>query len=186
VKLDSFPVQMINCLGCSMSDPSRSGRPSVPRASLSKVYLCGPITGLMLSEATGWRRAVTAALAGEAQIIDPTRDSPDFTRRSESATTRFLTARRLRHGKRTVARARSDIRRSDLVLACFLDAKAVSIGAVGEIFWAEAMGKPVVVVREDDNLHNHDMINEIAGWIFDDLDQAVEQVRRLIGISASR
>lgn len=123
------------------------------------------------------------ALAGEARFIDPTRDNPDTTRRSENAVTRSLTAGRLLHGKRTVARDRFDIRRSDLVLACFLGSKAVSIGSVGEIFWADAMGKPVIVVRGEDNPHNHDMLNEIAGWIFDNLDDAIIQVKKLIAVT---
>ena len=41
----------------------------------------------------------------------------------------------------------------------------------------------MLIVREDDNVHNHDMLNEIAGWIFNDLDRAVAQVRELIAAS---
>jgi hypothetical protein len=149
------------------------------------VYLCGPITGLSLSESTGWRRTVSAALSGEAQVIDPTRDSPDPTRHSQAKATRTLSVERMLHGKRTVARDRFDIQRCDLLLACFLGAKSVSIGAVGEIFWADAMSKPVIIVREDDNVHNHDMLNEIAGWIFDDLDTAIEQIRRVINSASA-
>lgn len=163
-----------------MSGPNGNGEEGVVRTHVHTVYLCGPITGLPIAKATSWRNTVIAALSGEAQVIDPTRDSPDSTKRSESAATRALTAGRLLHGKRTVARDRFDIRRSDVVLACFLGAKSVSIGSVGEIFWADAMGKLVIVVREEDNVHNHDMLNEIAGWIFDDLDAAIEQVRIVI------
>lgn len=163
-----------------MSKEIRHRATGVGRARLQNVYLCGPITGLPLAEATGWRRAVTAALEGEVLVIDPTRDAPDTERRYDSASTRGLSAARLLHGKLTVARDHFDIRRSNLVFACFLGAKAVSIGAVGEIFWANAMRKPIIVVREDDNPHNHDMLNELAGWIFNDLEAAIEQVRRLI------
>jgi nucleoside 2-deoxyribosyltransferase len=157
------------------AEPAEPAGPRVPI-----VYLCGPITGLSLREARGWRRTVARALAGEAEVIDPTRDSPDTTRRSESAATQVLSAKRLLHGKHTIARDRYDIRRSDLVLACFLGIRSVSIGAVGEIFWADAMGKPVVLVREADNIHNHDMLNEIAGWIFEDLEPALDLVRTVI------
>jgi hypothetical protein len=163
-----------------MSYPTMKRNPSAVRARLPSVYLCGPITGLSLPESTGWRRAVSAALEGEALVIDPTRDSPDPTRRSQAKATRTLSVERLLHGKRTVARDRYDIQRCDLLLACFLGAKNVSIGAVGEIFWADAMGKAVIIVREEDNVHNHDMLNEIAGWIFDDLGTAIEQIRRVI------
>ena len=128
---------------------------------------------------------MTSALAGEARVIDPTRAAFDTTRQSDSSATRPLTVERLLHGKHTVARDRFDIRCTDIVLACFLGAKAVSIGAVGEIFWADALGKPVIIVREQDNIHNHDMLNEVAGWIFEDLHQAIEQVRTLISASGS-
>jgi len=147
---------------------------------LHTVYLCGPITGLSRRQATGWRRHVAELLAGEAEIIDPTRDLPDLIRRSEMPATLAAKAERLLHGKRTVARDWFDIQRADLVFACFVGAKSVSIGAVGEIFWADALGKPVVIVREEDNVHNHDMLNEIAGWVFNNLGDAIEQVKRVL------
>jgi nucleoside 2-deoxyribosyltransferase len=150
------------------------------RARAPAVYLCGPITGTSAAQAMTWRQDVAAALDVVAEVIDPTRDAVDYVQRSADAAAQRLTADRLRHAKGIVTRDRFDIRRSDLVLACFLGARAVSIGSVGEIFWADAMGKPVVIVREDDNPHNHDMLNEIAGWIFADLGSAVEQVKRLL------
>jgi nucleoside 2-deoxyribosyltransferase len=162
-----------------MTGPAGKDKRKAPRARLHTVYLCGPITGVSLNDALNWRRTVITSLAREAQFIDPTRDFVDPIRKSESADTRSLTAERLLHGKRTVARDRYDVQSSDLVLACFLGATAVSIGAVGEIFWADAMGKPVIIVREDDNIHNHDMLNEIAGWIFADLDAAIGQIRKM-------
>jgi hypothetical protein len=144
------------------------------------VFLCGPITGLTRERAAGWRAQVTRALAGEAVTLDPMRDQPDVTRRAPGADTDPSGVGRLVHGKRTVARNRFDVERSDLVLACFLGATSVSIGAVGEIFWADLLRKPVIIVREADNPHNHDMLNEIAAWIFADLDLAIAQVRRML------
>jgi nucleoside 2-deoxyribosyltransferase len=146
-----------------------------------RVYLCGPITGQSPLAATGWRTEVAAALRDTAECIDPTRDSPDYDSKYDCEATQPLTVERLRHGKKTIVRNKFDVNRSDIVLACFLGCNAVSIGAVGEIFWAQAMGKPVIIVREDDNIHNHDMLNEIAGWIFPGLDAAIEQVKRLLG-----
>jgi hypothetical protein len=169
-----------------MSADIGDGAAGVVRADLQTVYLCGPITGMPLQEAVGWRRAATEALAGTARVIDPTLYSPDTTRRSDSAATRALTEERLLRGRRTVARDQADVRRSDLVLACFLGARSVSIGSVGEMFWADAMGKPIVFVREEENVHNHDMLNAIAGWVFTDLDAAIGQVRRLIHPGAGR
>ena len=144
------------------------------------VFLCGPITGHAPGQAAGWRNKVAHALAGDVVTIDPLRDRPDAVRRADHPRTRGPSAARLAHGKRTVARDRFDVERSDVVLACFLGATSVSIGAVGEIFWADLLRKPVIIVREADNPHNHDMLNEIAAWIFDDLDAAIDQVRQLL------
>src|SRR5208283_3584080 len=130
-------------------------------STLPKVYLCGPITGQTARGARTWRADVTAALEGTADCIDPTRDSPEYSRHCESSIGQPLTVERLRHGKRTLVRNRFDIGRSDILLGCFLGCSAVSIGSVGEIFWADAIGKPVIIVREDENIHNHDMLNEL-------------------------
>jgi len=161
-----------------MSNLIRNAKSTVLPTHMQTIYLCGPITGLTLPDAKSWRHKVKGSLANLAQVIDPTRDSPDTIRRSESAQTRVMTANRLLHGKQIVKRNRFDIERSDVVLACFLGTKSVSIGSVGEIFWADAMGKPVIIVREEDNLHNHDMLNEIATWIFEDLEEAINQVQK--------
>ena len=144
------------------------------------IYLCGPITGLSLDQSTNWRRDAILALSPHVNVIDPTRDFPDPIRRSVGSAHRALSTKRLVHGKRTLVRDRFDIQRSDIVLACFLNAKHVSIGSVGEIFWADILRKPVIIIREEDNPHNHDMLNEIAGWIFDDFAPAIEQVKKLI------
>jgi hypothetical protein len=149
---------------------------------LHTVFLCGPITGFSQAASRNWRQKVTLALEKEACVIDPTRDFLTSKRHSEDVAGRSLTAERLLHGKRTVARNRFDIRRADVVLACFLGSESVSIGAVGEIFWADALSKPIVIVREENNIHNHDMLNELAGWIFEDLGTAVNQVKRLVRI----
>ena len=151
---------------------------------LPTVFLCGSITGSTRAAAKDWREHVTKALERDARVIDPTRDVLDTKRQIDDTASQALTAERLLHGKRTVARNMFDIRRCDLVLACFLGADSVSIGAVGEIFWANALSKPVMIVREPSNVHNHDMLNELAGWIFEDLDTAIDQVRMLLRTTA--
>src|SRR5690242_17439401 len=115
----------------------RDGRES-GTSHLPTVLLCGPITGISPAKAGEWRRKVARALDGDAHVIDPTRDVIETRRRSACSAGQPSTAERLLHGKRTVARDQFDVRRADLVLACFLGAKSVSIGAVGEIFWANA------------------------------------------------
>ena len=92
-----------------MDRSNGAGEAGGARSRLPTVYLCGPITGISFEQATSWRRSVIAALAREAEVIDPTREVPDLTRRSENAATQALTTERLLHGKHTVARAQYDI-----------------------------------------------------------------------------
>lgn len=143
------------------------------------VYLCGPITGRSPEEAMNWRTYVIDKLSPRICVIDPTRDEPDGVRRSAESSE--LTVKRLMHGKAVVSRDRFDVQRSDLLLANFLGADTVSIGAIGEIFWADLIRTPVIVVREKfGNPHDHDMINEIASWIFHDLDAAIAKIEVIL------
>ena len=73
-------------------------------------------------------------------------------------------------------RDRMDVMRCDMVIANFLGAKKVSIGTVMEIAWADAFRKPIVVVMEKGNIHEHSMLNQVSGFIVSSLDEAIELV----------
>lgn len=149
--------------------------------TLPTVYLCGPITGIKSNEALEWREYVTGRLKPDIITIDPTRDNPNLQRESKLPGTIDRRLSRSVHGTGVIARDRFDLRRSDLVLANFLGAERVSIGSVGEIFWADAMRIPVIIVREESgNIHDHEMLNALAGWILPDLDAAIGKVRLLL------
>jgi nucleoside 2-deoxyribosyltransferase len=141
------------------------------------VYLAGPISGVATSEATSWRGQFKALLKPDIQCLSPVRDqidsSPDYP----------LTMEKVRHGKGSVSRDRMDIMRSDLVVVNFVGAKGVSIGSVGEMFWADAYRKPVVLIIEDDkpdNPHFHLFILELASWRFASLEQAAQKVNVIL------
>ncbi|MGE0684245.1 MAG: hypothetical protein AB7P69_25475 [Candidatus Binatia bacterium] len=143
------------------------------------VFLCGPITGRSPEEAMNWRKYVISRLPPQIRGIDPMRDTHNGVR--HCAKSSELTVERLMHGKAVVSRDRFDVQRSHLLLANFLGADAVSIGAVGEIFWADLMRTPVMIVREKSgNPHDHDMINEIASWIFHDLNVAIAKIEIIL------
>jgi len=76
-----------------------------------------------------------------------------------------------------------DILRCDLVVANFIGAKRVSIGSVGEIFWADAYRKPILLIMEDDaaeNPHFHLFILELASWRFASLAEAARKVNIIL------
>src|SRR5437773_135027 len=104
------------------------------------IYLAGPITGVSDADVTPWRDYVTQRLAKDVVALTPTRDATDSTEDFP------LTIEKLRHGKGVVSRDRFDVARCDLVFANVLRAKRVSVGTVGEMFWADAFRKPVILI----------------------------------------
>jgi nucleoside 2-deoxyribosyltransferase len=141
------------------------------------VYLAGPISGVTDSEATPWREQFKALLKPDIGCLSPLRDqtdnNPDYP----------LTMEKVRHGKGSVARDRMDIMRCDLVVANFIGAERVSIGSVGEVFWADAYRKPVILIMEDnrpENPHFHLFILELASWRFTSLGEAAKKVNVIL------
>jgi nucleoside 2-deoxyribosyltransferase len=61
-------------------------------------------------------------------------------------------------------------------------ATRVSIGTVMEIAWAHAYGKPVVLVMEEGNVHDHPMIRECSPFIVHTLDEGIELVNAILAV----
>jgi nucleoside 2-deoxyribosyltransferase len=62
----------------------------------------------------------------------------------------------------------------DIMLANLLGAKKVSIGTIGEFFWADAYRKPVIAVMEKEgNPHEHAMIRELTGFRVETLEEGL-------------
>lgn len=76
-------------------------------------------------------------------------------------------------------RDRWDTQRSDLVFANLLGTTEVSIGSVGEVFWCDSVRTPMIIAMEEDNIHNHAMINELA-IIVPDLETAVDVIKSFL------
>ncbi len=145
------------------------------------VYLSGPITGCSENQAAHWRMHVRVRLGPGLVTIDPMRDAVDFSILSEHHMDDAARLRSLLHGREILERNRFDIARCDVLLANFLGAQRISIGSVGELFWADAFRKPVIVVREaHHNLHDHGLINAIAFLTFDKLDSAIEKINKYL------
>jgi hypothetical protein len=145
------------------------------------VYLSGPISGCTERQAAGWREYVAAHLAAGIRVVDPMRDAVDFSVLGDEHLDDAGRLRNMMHGREILGRNRTDILRCDLLLANFLGAHRVSIGAIGEIFLAEAFRKPVIIVREPQgNLHDHGLINAITCGLFESLDLAIDKINRML------
>jgi len=150
-----------------------------------KVYLAGPITGLSWGEATDWREKVKADLK-EVGITcySPLRAKTYLShldgQNGHIADSYSKEISPLSTPKGIITRDRWDATRCDVLFVNFLGAKKVSIGTVLEIAWADNSGKPIVVVMEPDNIHQHSMLNECAGYIVDSIEVGIHIVKALL------
>lgn len=150
------------------------------------VYLAGPITGLTYDDGNEWRESVIIEL----DDVGITGFSPlrakNFLREIgvlDSAGTpdsAYMGLNPLSEPKGITARDRFDCQRCDMVLMNLLGAERVSIGTMIEAGWADAARRPIVVAMEEDNVHRHAMLNEVAGFIVPTLEEAVAVVKAVL------
>lgn len=72
------------------------------------------------------------------------------------------------------------VKESDIVFADLTSAKEKSIGSISEIAVACSEGKHVVGVMEKGNVHEHTFMKEQFDVIYDNLDDALKYLERLI------
>lgn len=152
-----------------------------------KVYLAGPMTGLTLEEAEGWRKRAAEVLeaprgplgylAAFFTCFSPLRGK-EFLRYAGEMTSAGPAKA---GGDRGIYRRdKWDVERADVVLANFTGARTVSIGTMFELAWAAQAGKYIVVVMEPGNLHDHAFVRQAASAVFGDLDAALAYMTKTL------
>jgi len=146
-----------------------------------KVYLTGPITGHPAEEITDWRIHVRKQFQ-VVEFVDPTLFAFDATDAFKTPETPSKALRRLNHGRLVIDRNRMLIKNSDLIFANFLGTtRRVSIGAIGELFWANSFNKPIIITREKfGNIHDHAMLNAIASRICYSLEEGCKVLGEML------
>jgi nucleoside 2-deoxyribosyltransferase len=151
---------------------------------MKTVYLAGPITGLSFGGCTDWREAAKKDLL-YAHIIglSPMRAKdylaglPSISGTGEEYA--HMGALSLPRGVTT--RDRFDTQRADVVLVNLLGAKAVSIGTMIELGWADSVRTPIVcAIEAKGNPHEHMMVNEIVGFRVTTLEDALHIVKSIL------
>lgn len=159
--------------------------------SAPRLYLAGPITGLNYQGASDWRIAVKEALAPDIVAFSPMRGKEYLKALDVIGDARVQQGALPSddsYGLRNVMssaqgityRDRNDVMNADAVLMNLLGATRVSIGTMIEAGWADAFRKPVIVVREKDSVHGHGMLDAIATYTVDTLDEALHLTRMLL------
>jgi hypothetical protein len=143
-------------------------------------YLGGPITGLTLEEARAWRRRFASRLQPEIKAIDPfAGESDEYL--SYGAINSHEPGRLMSDAAALVVKDRFFVKRSDVVYMRFLGATAISKMSIGELFWADAWGKPLVIAIEPAGNPNDDArIRTMTPWVVDNDEDAEMVIRSLL------
>ena len=163
------------------------------------VYLAGPIRGLTMKEAVGWRRfarerieAITDPWSSlqPYKVIDPTADwNPgcDLMESNVVLKDELQGDARFRAGNtfdQEFARDRVDVTSCDYLLANFFNAKAFSIFSVMEVAWAFQASRHVILVIGCDTfgdlskVYDHPALKKCASFIAEDLTEAIAYLFR--------
>jgi len=149
------------------------------KSGLFKVYLAGPIRGRSYDVAVSWRNYVSAQLLPDIIAYSPMR-AKEMLRNALVIDGKHQIQHPLTVPRGIMTRDRFDVATSDLLFVNFLQASAVSIGTVMEIAWADYLRKPIVLVMEEDNIHNHAMVREAAGFIVSTLEEGIEITKAIL------
>lgn len=144
------------------------------------VYLAGGITGLNYGETTTWRDEAKQKLYHKnLEGLSPMRGK-EFLASEEKIRQTYVDV--LQGSPAWInTRDYNDVRRADALLVNFLGATKVSIGTVLEIGFAKALNKPIVVVMEKGNVHEHVMIDHGYTVIVPTLEDGINAIVGLIG-----
>jgi nucleoside 2-deoxyribosyltransferase len=161
--------------------------PNDRKLPLATVYLAGPITGCEFRVAQIWRDFATRKLAESGiRCLSPIRFYPeDYGPKDKRmpALPEFdptTPKSPFRTHKGLTSRDRNDVMTSNLLLVNLLDTERVSIGTMIELGWADLLRIPIVVAMNDNNLHDHAMVREIANYIVPTLDEAIQVTKDVL------
>ena len=178
---DNFRENMENNSRVIAADLSPSGIKTIVSPEKT-IYLAGPIAGGSYGEVTSWRNEAIREL-WPMRVLSPMRAKAYFSGESNNVDdydlkTQFEVA--LSGDKGIVTRDRNDVMKCDLILMNLLDSKRISIGTMVELGWADAARVPIVLVMEEQNVHNHPFVRNIAGFWVDNLPDAYRLVKAVL------
>lgn len=144
-----------------------------------KVYLAGPITGLTYAQGQDWREYIAQKLKSFGiGGFSPLRGK-DYLK-GEGALSGSYEQHPPSTQKGLNGRDRNDVMTADAVIINLLGAIKISIGTMIEIGWADAYRKPVILVMEAGNPHDHPMVKENCVYQVSTLEDAVKLTKVLL------
>lgn len=164
-----------------------------------RLYLAGPIAGLTYEQAAlDWRAQVIGALHDSHNCSAPSDGDLHSSQYinihcySPMRGKVFLKGSGTVIGKQgyedhpmssmqgIIGRDRNDVRSADAVFMNVYGAKAVSIGTTVELGWADAFGKPVILILDKGGVHDHAFYKGLATYVCDSLERGIECAKALL------
>lgn len=144
------------------------------------VYLAGQITGLTYGEATGWREYVSKELAKDGiKCYSPMRAKEFLEGKGKLLATFDPGDNPCSTAKGITTRDRWDCTNADIVFMNLLGMDKISVGCCIELGWADMARVPIVLAMEDNGIHEHMMVQDIAGFRVKSLEQGMDVIRGL-------
>ena len=149
------------------------------------LYMTGPIGGCTYDGATGWRDKFTELLAGyeEVKCLSPMRGKDYLVGETSIDSEEYDTPSSCPKGVYT--RDRWDSMRCDIMVANLLGVRRLSVGTMIEWAWANSQGTPVIMVMEEDNVHNHILVRGGPGFRVSTLEEAAELTKAMLALERS-
>lgn len=148
------------------------------------IYLAGPIGGCSYAGATCWRDEFTNMLQGyRVKCVNPMRGKETLIDEVSIDDIEYTTP--LTCAKGIYTRDRWDCLRCSLMVANLLDTKCISIGTIIEWGWANSKNTPIIMVMEENNIHNHVIVKGGPGFRVDTLREAVYLARDILDLEST-
>lgn len=139
-----------------------------------RIYLAGPISGCEFDECTDWRYQFTCLIPRSIQCLSPMRGK-EFLKAHGTIEGDYPELGPLATSRGIITRDFFDCTRSDIVLVNFLNSgNRVSIGTCMEVAWAYMARKPLIMISEEANVHNHPMMAEATGYRVKTIQEAAD------------
>jgi hypothetical protein len=136
------------------------------------LYTAGAITGLSYKGSVDWRAYVASKMPPHIIAVSPMR-AKEYLAGQKNVQAAYENIP-LSSQKGIMTRDRFDVMRADMLLVNLLGTGTVSIGSVIEVAWADAFRKPIILAMDEGNIHDHPMLKEAAGFIVDNLNDAID------------
>lgn len=146
---------------------------------MSKVYLAGPISGLTYGGSELWRTEFISLMSDIPSIdcFSPLRAKSYL---KDAGVLEQSYDHPLSSDRGIMTRDHNDCLTSDIIVCNMMGVQRVSIGSVMECAWAYAYRKPLVMIMENENVHNHPMLRESAGFRVETVKDAVMVAKTLL------